>query len=145
VPHDDYKAYLRDKNPSCLKPGDIVDRQGNVLGHHEGVPLYTIGQRKGLGIAAPEPLYVVALDMDKNQVIVGGADDVFASSLTAGDLNWIAVDDVTEPVRYAAKIRYGKREGMANLTPRADGRLQVDFDEPQRAVTPGQSVVFYDG
>lgn len=145
VPHDDYKAYLRDKNPSCLRPGNIVDRQGNVLGQHAGVPLYTIGQRKGLGIAAAEPLYVVALDMDKNQVIVGRATDVFASGLVAGDLNWIAVDEVTEPMRCAAKIRYGKNEGMATLTPRSDGRLQVDFDEKQRAVTPGQSVVFYDG
>ncbi|MCR5439486.1 MAG: tRNA 2-thiouridine(34) synthase MnmA [Selenomonas sp.] len=145
VPHDDYKAFLRDKNPSCLKPGNIVDREGKVLGRHDGVPLYTIGQRKGLGIAAPEPLYVTHLDMKNNQVIVGGANDVYAGGLIAGDLNWIAFDEFTEPCRYAAKIRYGKNESMANLALREDGHLQVIFDEPQRAVTPGQSVVFYDG
>ena len=130
--------------PQCLVPGDIVDRQGHVLGHHEGVPLYTIGQRKGLGIAAAEPLYVVALDMKKNQVVVGRSGEVYAGGLVAGDLNWIAFDAVEKPMRLSAKIRYGKNEAMADVVMRRDGRLQVKFDEPQRAVTPGQSVVFYD-
>ena len=145
VPHDDYKAYLREKNPACLHPGDIVDRQGHVLGHHEGVPLYTIGQRKGLGIAAPEPRYVVALDMTHNRVIVGGKDDVYAKGLIAGDLNWIAIDELAEPLEVMAKIRYGRREGKAIVRPAENGRVQVDFAEPQRAITPGQSVVFYRG
>ena len=144
VPHDDYKAFLKEKNPSCLKPGNIVDRSGRILGQHEGVPLYTIGQRRGLGIAASEPLYVTALDIENNQVIVGGASDVYAGGLIAGDLNWVAFDEFTGSRRYAAKIRYGKHEGMATLSLREDGRLQVQFDEPQRAVTPGQSVVFYE-
>ena len=145
VPNDDYKAYLRAKEPECLVPGDIVDRAGHVLGHHEGVPLYTIGQRKGLGIAAPEPLYVVALDMEKNQVIVGGKDDVYAKGLIAGDLNWIAIDALTGPIRASVKVRYGKREGLATIAPEGEGRVAVTFDEPQRAITPGQSAVFYDG
>ena len=145
MPHDDYKAYLREKNPACLHPGDIVDRQGHVLGHHEGVPLYTIGQRKGLGIAAPEPRYVVALDMTHNRVIVGGKDDVYAKGLIAGDLNWIAIDELAEPLEVMAKIRYGRREGKAIVRPAENGRVQVDFAEPQRAITPGQSVVFYRG
>ncbi len=145
VPNDDYKAYLREKNPACLVPGDIVDTKGNVLGHHEGVPLYTIGQRRGLGIAAAEPLYVVRLDMKKNQVVVGTNKDVFSPALIADDLNWIAIDKLTEPMRVTAKVRYGRREGSAVVKPLGEDAVRVDFDTPQRAVTPGQSVVFYDG
>lgn len=145
VPNDDYKTYLSEHAPACLHPGVIVDMAGHVLGHHAGVPLYTIGQRKGLGIAAEHPLYVVRLDMEKNQVVVGGADDVFASGLIASDLNWIAIDALTAPIDVTAKVRYGKREGAAHVEPYADGRVRVTFREPQRAVTPGQSVVFYDG
>ena len=145
VPHDDYKAYLRAKNPACLHPGDIVDTEGHVLGHHEGVPLYTIGQRKGLGIAHPEPLYVVDLDMAHDRVIVGGAKDVYADGLIAGDLNWIAIDALEAPIAVTAKVRYGRREGRAHVEPLAGGKVKVRFEEPQRAMTPGQSVVFYDG
>lgn len=145
VPRDDYKAYLKEKNPACLQPGDIVDLSGHVLGHHAGVPLYTIGQRKGLGIAAAHPLYVVRLDTAHRQVVVGSAGDVFASGLIAGDMNWIAIDNLQEPLHVMAKIRYGKKEGAACVSPLAEGRVRVDFAEPQRAVTPGQSVVFYDG
>ena len=117
VPHDDYKAYLRAKNPACLHPGDIVDTEGHVLGHHEGVPLYTIGQRKGLGIAHPEPLYVVDLDMAHNRVVVGEAEDVFSDGLIAGDLNWIAIDALEAPIEVTAKVRYGRREGRAHVEP----------------------------
>ena len=97
-----------------------------------------------LGIAAAEPLYVVALDMKRNQVVVGRSEEVYAGGLVAGDLNWIAFDTLEKPMRLSAKIRYGKNEAMAEVAMRRDGRLQVKFDEPQRAVTPGQSVVFYD-
>ncbi len=145
VPNDDYKAYLRAHVPGCLKDGDIVDRAGHVLGRHHGVPLYTIGQRRGLGIAAAVPLYVVELDMRRNQVIVGGSEEVFSAGLVADDLNWIAIDDLLEPMEVSAKVRYGKKEGMAKLVPLPDNRVQVDFLEAQRAVTPGQSVVFYQG
>ncbi len=143
VPDDDYKAMLKRFRPQCLKPGDIVDLEGNVLGRHEGVPLYTIGQRKGLGIAYPEPLYVVKLDMEKNQVVVGNNHAVFAESLIAENMNWLAFDELTEPVKVNARIRYGAREGMGVVSPLDDGRVKVTFDNPQRAVTPGQSVVFY--
>ncbi|MBP3781534.1 MAG: tRNA 2-thiouridine(34) synthase MnmA [Selenomonas sp.] len=145
VPHDDYKAFLKTHRPECLHKGNIVDGEGKVLGRHEGVPLYTIGQRKGLGIAAPEPLYVNRLDTERNEVVVGGNQAVFAKGLLASDANWIAIDDVTDGQVLGAKIRYGKREAQATLTKRADGLLQVDFAEPQRAVTPGQFVVFYAG
>jgi tRNA-specific 2-thiouridylase len=144
VPNDDYKAYLEDKVPQALKAGNIVDLAGNILGKHKGVPLYTIGQRKGLGIAAKNPLYVVGLDMGKNQVIVGGNEEVFAKELIATDLNWITIDDLKEPMKVSAKIRYGAKEGEALITPIAEGMVKVSFNEVQRAITPGQSVVFYD-
>ena len=145
VPHDDYKAYLKEHVPECLHAGDIVDTKGRVLGHHEGVPLYTVGQRKGLGIAAEKPLYVVRLDMQHNRVIVGRDEEVFSRGLIAGDLNWIAFDELTAAKQVSAKIRYGSREGSAEVSPLPNGRVRVVFEEPQRAVTPGQSVVFYAG
>ena len=144
VPNDDYKAYLREKAPECLHPGDIVNCRGEVLGHHEGVPLYTIGQRKGMGIAAETPLYVVRLDMEHNRVVVGENQEVFSKGLLAGDLNWISIDRLEAPRQFTAKIRYGKREGEALVIPE-ENHVRVEFAEPQRAVTPGQSVVFYDG
>ena len=131
--------------PECLHAGDIVDTKGRVLGHHEGVPLYTVGQRKGLGIAAEKPLYVVRLDMQHNRVIVGRDEEVFSRGLIAGDLNWIAFDELTAAKQVSAKIRYGSREGSAEVSPLPNGRVRVVFEEPQRAVTPGQSVVFYAG
>ena len=102
-------------------------------------------QRKGLGLAAGKPLYVVALDVGRNRVIVGSNDDVYASELVAADMNFIAFDQLTEPLAVAAKIRYSAREADALITPLADGQVNVRFDRPQRAVTPGQSVVLYDG
>ena len=145
VPHDDYKAFLQKHRPKCLRKGNIVNDEGKVLGRHNGVPLYTIGQRKGLGIAASEPLYVHKLDMRRNEVVVGGNSSVFAKGLLASDANWIAMDQLEDGMEFGAKIRYGKREAQARLSMQADGLLKVEFAEPQRAVTPGQFVVFYDG
>ncbi|EKU71545.1 tRNA (5-methylaminomethyl-2-thiouridylate)-methyltransferase [Selenomonas sp. F0473] len=145
VPRDDYKAYMKEKRPGHSMPGDIVDRSGNLLGHHEGISFYTIGQRRGLGIAAPQPLYVTALDAERNRVVVGGAEDVYAKELVASDLSWTMWDTLREPRTVRAKIRYGKREAAARLIPDANGGLRISFAEPQRAVTPGQSIVFYDG
>lgn len=145
VPNDDYKGFLAEKSPDALKPGNIVDIHGQVVGQHQGLPLYTIGQRKGLGIAAGKPLYVVNLDFDKNQVIVGSNEDVFSSELIADDLNFITIDSLENPIAVSAKIRYGSHEGTSIVTPLANGSVHVKFDRPQRAITPGQSVVFYDG
>ncbi|HWQ62141.1 MAG TPA: tRNA 2-thiouridine(34) synthase MnmA [Negativicutes bacterium] len=145
VPDDDYQGFLAEKAPASLRPGDIVDTSGNVLGRHRGLPLYTVGQRKGLGLAAGRPLYVVALDTERNQVVVGDNSDVFAGELTAGDLNLIAFDALPDRLEATAKIRYGAREAPAVVTPLGDGQVRVAFDTPQRAITPGQSVVFYEG
>ena len=113
VPDDDYKNYLVQHRPELKHPGDIVDTKGNVLGQHNGIAFYTIGQRKGLGIAYPEPLYVIRLDAGKNQVIVGSNKEVFTKGLVANQLNWVSVADVTEPVEALAKIRYGAKEAKA--------------------------------
>ncbi|TCL35842.1 tRNA-specific 2-thiouridylase [Anaerospora hongkongensis] len=145
IPNDDYKSFLEEKSPASLKPGEIIDTQGNVLGRHRGLPLYTVGQRKGLGVTAGKPLYVVALDTEKNVLIVGSDGDVFASQLIADDLNFINVDRLTEPITLTAKIRYSAKEAAAHIVPQPNGSVHVRFTEPQRAITPGQSIVFYEG
>ena len=144
VPEDDYKAYLSQHRPNRFHTGDIVDMQGQILGQHRGLPFYTIGQRKGLGIAAAHPLYVIALDEANNRVIVGKNEELYASSLFASDVNWL-MEEPTQEISVHAKIRYGSREVQANVLPLKDGAVKVSFLEPQRAVTPGQSVVFYSG
>lgn len=144
MPRDDYKSYLREKRPESCCPGNIVDRAGNVLGTHEGIAFYTIGQRKGLGIAATQPLYVTALDTLHNRVVVGTANEVYARGLTASDLNWTMAIALDNPRTVQAKIRYGKRSASATITSHKDGEVHVLFSEPQRAVTPGQSIVFYE-
>ena len=145
VPRDDYKSYLRTHAPQTMQTGAITDRTGHFLGTHDGIAFYTIGQRRGLGIAAEHPLYVIALDAAENRVIVGTSDEVFARALTASDLSWTLPRPPHEPRRVRAKIRYGKREANAWMEPQGDGTVAIHFSEPQRAVTPGQSIVFYEG
>lgn len=140
---DDYKDYLIAHRPNVKVPGDIVDTAGNVLGQHEGIAFYTIGQRKGLGIAAEKPLYVVGLDSEKNQVIVGDNAEVFENSLIAERVNWVAIPELKEPMQAGVKIRYGAKEAQATLVPMDDGMVKVEFASPARAITPGQSAVFY--
>ncbi len=142
---DDYKEYLLAHRPELQRTGDIVDTEGNVLGQHQGIAFYTVGQRKGLGIAAEQPLYVIALDAARNQVIVGNNKQVFANGLVADALNWVAIDNLREPMKAKVKIRYGAKETSAVLYPQDNGRVRVEFREPARAITPGQSAVFYVG
>jgi len=145
VPNDDYKSFLAERAPESLRPGRIVNRQGHILGEHQGLPLYTIGQRKGLGIAVGKPLYVIELDTSSNTVIVGNADEIFADELIAADLNFITIDKLSSNVLVTAKIRYSSAPATAVISPLGDNEVRVKFDQPQRAITPGQSVVFYDG
>ncbi|HWR41132.1 MAG TPA: tRNA 2-thiouridine(34) synthase MnmA [Patescibacteria group bacterium] len=144
IPDDDYKGFLKERVPEAMVPGNIVDLRGQVLGRHQGLPLYTVGQRKGLGLAAGHPLYVIALNTERNELVVGGNEEVFAEGLIAGDLNFITMDRLTEAMPVLAKIRYSAPPAPAMLNPLPDGRVSVLFSSPQRAVTPGQSVVFYD-
>jgi tRNA-specific 2-thiouridylase len=127
------------------EPGPILDKQGDVLGQHKGIAHYTIGQRRGLAIAAKDPLYVTGIDSGRNAVYVGAKDALYKDELMATNLNWIAQNGLAEPMRVKAKIRYRHTEADALLTPLADGKVNVKFDEPQLSITPGQAVVFYSG
>lgn len=142
---DSYKDYLEKHAPEIFRPGDIVDMQGRVLGRHRGLPRYTIGQRKGLGIAAKTPLYVIALDAKRNRVIVGENDALFRTRLLAGDLAFTDGEAPGSVFSCTAKIRYAAPPAPCTVTVQRDGRAAISFAEAQRAVTPGQSVVFYDG
>ncbi len=144
VPDDDYKKYLLENIKKPLPQGVICDGSGKVLGKHKGLPFYTIGQRKGMGIAAAEPLYVTKLDKEKNTVIVGTKNEVYASGLVASHVNWIAFETVEKPLLVQAQIRYGKNTFAARVITMENGLAKVIFEQPQRAVTPGQSVVFYE-
>jgi len=127
-----------------LAPGVIRDQQGRVLGRHEGVHRFTIGQRKGLGLSAAIPLYVVDIDAEHASVTVGPKDALERTTLTASRVNWMSGETPESPVRAAARIRYRHREAAAAITPLPDARVRIVFDEPQTAITPGQAVVFYD-
>ena len=144
VPNDDYKNFLAQRVPDAqaMQAGNIVDGDGKILGQHNGIANYTIGQRKGLGIAAPEPLYVTRLDVDNREVIVDTGEKLFSETLTASDAHWIYKPDL--PKNFQAKIRYGARTAACTVTEEKNF-LRVNFSEPQRAVTAGQSIVFYDG
>lgn len=145
IPDNDYHRFLRRCIPGSLQEGPIVDQQGRVLGRHRGIAFYTVGQRRGLGIAAGEPLYVLAVDREHNAVVVGPESALYRAALVAGDLNWIAIPALHEPRKVQARIRYRHREAPATVSPYKDDHALVQFVTPQRAITPGQAVVFYDG
>lgn len=140
----DYAEYIKKKTGVEIKAGQIVDQIGKVLGRHKGIPFYTIGQRRGLGIAYKEPLYVTGIDRLHNKIIVGTKKDVLRKGLIAHRLNWISIDCLDKPLRVKAKIRYNHKEQPALITPVGPDEVRVDFDLPQEAPTPGQAAVFYD-
>ena len=146
IPDGDHKAFLLRQAADLHRPGDIVYLDGRVIGRHDGVAFHTIGQRRGLGIAWPEPLFVVALDAAKNQVVVGPADAVFSNRLTAEQVRFTGPSPLDgEAWTISAKIRYSHKEAPAVLTMMDATHASIVFEQPQRAVTPGQAVVFYDG
>ena len=129
----------------AAQTGPILDKQGNVLGEHRGIPFYTIGQRKGLGIAGERPLYVTAIDYEGNALIVGGKEEVYRDELIASGLNWIAIEELKQPTKVGARIRYLHKEAEAMVVPSSEDKVYVKFKEPQMAITPGQAIVFYRG
>ncbi len=143
VPDNDYKAFLRKTQMVKARKGEIVDLAGNVLGHHDGIEFYTIGQRKGLGVSAPEPLYVLKLDPVSNRVIVGAASELEQRDFVIERCNWIPFEKPPERIRALAQIRYNHRGVSAVVVPDANGRAMVKLESPQRAITPGQACVFY--
>ena len=140
----DHAAFVERHHPAPGS-GEIRDLHGRVLGRHEGVHRFTVGQRKGLGLASPIPLYVVGIEAATNSVTVGPRDALARDTLTASGVNWIAGTPPASGARVTAQIRYRHKEAPASITPVDNGRVQVKFDEPQIAVAPGQAVVFYDG
>lgn len=145
IPDDDYARFLRDNLEAPIVEGNFVDRAGNVLGKHKGIIYYTVGQRKGLGVTFGKPMYVVGVNPQRNEVVLGPDEEVFSKAFVAREVNLISFEVITEPLRVGAKIRHTKKEAPATLTPLGGDRYRVEFDEPQRAVTPGQAVAFYIG
>jgi tRNA-specific 2-thiouridylase len=145
VPDDDYRRFLRRRAPEMFRPGAIVDRQGSVVGTHAGIAAYTVGQRRGLGLASGRPLYVIDLDAERNTVRVGEATDLDSDRVVAEAVNFIACEPPRMALRVEAKIRHSHRPAAATVRALEWSRAEVVFDTPQRAVSPGQSVVFYDG
>lgn len=145
VPDGDYVRFLRQYGGVKLVPGNFVDRSGNILGRHKGLEAYTTGQRKGLGVSGGKRLYVLSKNAENRTVLLGDDEELFTSALIADNVNWISISCPDAPVRVTAKTRYTQRESAATVEPLADGRVRVVFDEPQRAITAGQAVVFYDG
>lgn len=143
VPDDDYIAYLASLGITSPK-GNFVDRDGNILGTHNGIINYTIGQRKGLG-AFGKPMFVTGISAENNTVTIGENGSQYSGGLIADRMNYIAVENLTEPIRAQVKIRFKAKPETATVTPNADGTVTIIFDEPQRSVTPGQSAVIYDG
>ena len=145
VPDGDYAAFIERTTGKTYPEGNFVDEQGNVLGCHRGIIHYTIGQRRGLGIAAETPLYVKRIDPERNEVVLCRDEALYSRTLTAKELNWMAFETPPESFRASAKIRYRHTEQPCTVTALPGGRVAVEFDEPQRAATPGQAVVFYNG
>jgi tRNA-uridine 2-sulfurtransferase len=142
VPNNDHKAFLAAR--LNLPPGDIVDRAGKVLGRHQGLAYYTVGQRQGMGLSAAERLYVVDLQAESNRLVIGYWDDLLQSDLVAGNLSWVGGRPPQSCLSVMARVRYRSREAAAQVELQGD-RARVHFELPQRAIAPGQSVVFYQG
>ncbi len=145
VPDGKYTEFIEGYRNKKYPSGDFVDLDGNVLGTHKGIIRYTIGQRKGLNLSLPKPMYVCGTDLENNKVILGDNADLFSKQLDACDINLIACDDIKTPIRVKAKIRYSQSEEAATVWQTGEDEIHIEFDEPQRAVTSGQAVVMYDG
>ena len=145
VPDGDYTRFLQEYGGVKMIPGDFVDQAGHVLGRHKGLPCYTTGQRKGLGVSAGKHVYVLRKNAQDNTILLGDNEELFTSVLTADRVNWISGETPASPLRVTAKTRYSQTEAAATAHPLPDGRIRVEFDVPQRAITAGQAVVLYDG
>lgn len=145
VQNGKYGDFIRSHSKKPLPEGDFVDKNGKVLGRHRGIFNYTIGQRRGLGLALPASMYVCEIDVKNNRVILGFDEDLYSTSLDAGELNLISVDSIPEPMRVKAKTRYSHREDWATVTQTGEREIHLEFDRPQRAITKGQAVVLYVG
>ena len=144
IPDGDYKKFLERNSTISPKPGNIVDKNGNILGRHEGLYRYTTGQRKGLGISHKTPLFVLGFNKEKNELIVGEQEELFGKEIIVTDINLLAIDDIEKPIKANTKIRYSSKEVSSTIYKIDNNTVKVVFDEPVRGATPGQSAVFYD-
>ncbi len=146
IPDHDYARFIQENSDCQIKEGNFVDREGRVLGRHKGITHYTIGQRKGLNLSMGHPVFVTEIRPETNEVVIGGNEDVFSDRLYCRDLNWMAVEGLGgKEMRVSAKIRYSHRGASCIIREAGENYVECIFDEPQRAATPGQAVVFYDG
>lgn len=145
VPDGDYVEAIKRFSGKDYEPGDFVDKAGNVLGKHKGIVAYTIGQRKGLGVSSDKPLYVCEIDAKNNKVILGSNEDLFSKSVDVCEVNWISGNVTENPIVCKVKLRYRMKEQPAIIYPGENNTVHIEFEEPQRAKTPGQAAVFYDG
>jgi len=145
IQESSYHSFLSERLEKSFEPGPMVDRKGNILGRHKGIPFYTIGQRRGLGLAKGKPLYVIGIDREKNMIIVGEKDEVYGGTFIVESVNWIVPREMIPFHQTRVKIRYNHPGSEAGLSPRGEGELEVKFKSPQKAITPGQAAVFYDG
>ena len=145
VPDGDYARVIERLTGKKTEPGNFVDTKGNILGRHNGIIRYTIGQHRWLGLSLSEKKYVCRIRPEKNEVVLGNGEELFSREFSVGDFNWISGETPSEPFRCKVKVRYRQTEQPALVTPKTDGTVDIVFEEPQRAITPGQAAVLYDG
>lgn len=146
IPDHDYAGFIEEHTGRQLPAGNFVDMDGNIIGRHEGITHYTVGQRKGLNLSMGRPVFVVEIRPETNEVVIGDGDDVFGSTLFCNRINWMAIDGLHgKELRMVAKIRYSHKGASCTIREAGEDLVECVFDEPQRAITPGQAVVFYDG
>ena len=143
MPDHDYASFIENETGKTYEPGNFVDESGNIIGRHKGLIHYTIGQRKGLGITAATPLFVKELRPATNEVVISTNESLFSDTCYISDINYMAQEHITPGTRSIGKVRYSHRGADCTLTPMENGMIKCVFDEPQRAMTPGQAAVFY--
>ncbi len=145
IQESSYHFFLSERLRKPFEPGPIVDGEGNILGKHKGIPFYTIGQRRGLRLAKGKPLYVIRIDPENNRIVVGGEEEAYGETFIVNSLNWIVPRERIDSGRIQVKIRYNHPGSEATISARGEDELEVKFKSPQKAITPGQAAVFYDG
>ena len=145
IPDNNHGRFILEEKPGQIRPGNFVDKEGNILGKHKGIVYYTIGQRKGLGIAFGRPVFVTDINPSRNEVVLGAEEDIFKNELIAKEVNFITFDKLESPLMVTAKVRYSGKPMEATLYPEDNDKVRVVFKDKQRAITKGQSVVFYNG